>query len=354
MFFNAKLLAGSFDQLPFAPPVKMAKGPLEIAGYTVLPLQLPPAPSYPEPATHYLYLHPHEPRIPDPDSARSLFLVNVPIDTTETHLRHLFGAQLSAGRVERVDFEGVPTKKRDIPAVVQGSLANSKKRKRITADELQNQLDNAWLPSTWDRQLQKSGAHAIVVFVDKPSMEASLKAARKASRDGTKIVWGEGIEDRLPPLGLERYRAHDRLRYPPRDELLRAVNDYMTIFDQAEEARRREAARKAQQPDEDGFITVTRGSKNNSTAREEEIKELMEKHKKQTAGLEDFYRFQTREKKKERQMELLKKFEEDKKKLEEMKKRKGRILVGRLAFFLLLHFRLDKPERPEADLLQPE
>ncbi|KAL2009311.1 hypothetical protein VTN00DRAFT_7505 [Thermoascus crustaceus] len=303
----------------------MPKGPLEIAGYTVLPLQLPPVRSFPKPATHYLYLHPHEPRIPDPDSSRSLFLVNVPIDTTETHLRHLFGTQLSAGRVERVDFEGVPTKKRDI-AVVQGSLSNSKKRKRVTADELQTQLENTKLPSTWDRQLQKSGAHAIVVFADKPSMEASLKAARKASKDGTKIVWGDGIEDRLPPLGVERYRAHDRLRYPPRADLLRAVNDYMTVFHQAEEARAREAARKVQEPDEDGFITVTRGPKNNSVAREEEIKELVEKQKKQTEGLEDFYRFQTREKRKERQNELLKKFEEDKKKLEEMKRRKGKIL----------------------------
>ncbi|KAL1963220.1 hypothetical protein VTN77DRAFT_8545 [Rasamsonia byssochlamydoides] len=302
----------------------MPKKVLEVSGYTVLPLQFPAVPSFPKPATHYLYLHPHEPRNPDPDAARSLFLVNIPIDTTETHLRHLFAVQLSAGRVERVEFEGVPIKEQAISPAPQG-FGGTKKRKRVSAVELQNELAEINLPSTWDRQLHVSGSHAVVVFVDKPAMELSLKAARKASKNGTTIVWGEGIEDRVPPLGVKRYKTHNSLRYPPRDELLRIVNEYMTIFTQAEEARAREAARKAQQPDEDGFITVTRGPKNNSVAREEEIKELIEKQKKREAGLEDFYRFQTREKRKERQNELLKKFEEDKKKIEEIKKLKGRI-----------------------------
>ncbi|KKA20576.1 Ribosomal small subunit assembly protein [Rasamsonia emersonii CBS 393.64] len=302
----------------------MPKKVLEISGYTVLPLQFPPVASLPKPATHHLYLHPHEPRNPDPDAARSLFLVNLPIDTTEAHLRHLFAVQLSAGRVERVEFEGVPTKQQPIKPAAK-PVGSTKKRKRVTADELQNQLEEINLPSTWDRQLHVSGSHAVVVFVDKPAMEMSLKAAKKAAKNGTTIVWGEGIEDRVPPLGVKRYKTHNSLRYPPRDELLRIVNDYMAIFTQAEEARARELARKAQEPDEDGFITVTRGPKNNSIAREEEIKELIEKQKKREAGLEDFYRFQTREKKKERQNELLKKFEEDKKKLEEIKKMKGRI-----------------------------
>lgn len=302
----------------------MKKESLEIAGYAVLPLQLPDPP-----ATHYLYLRPHEPRIPDPDSARSLFVVNLPIDTTSNHLRHLFGTQLSAGRVEQVRFEDVPTKKRSsAPTAAQGNISNSKKRKRVTADDLQNQLDQIELPSTWDRQLQKSGAHAVVVFVDKASKEASLKAVYKATKKNINIVWGEGIEDRLPPLGLERYLAHERLRYPDRAELLRTVNDYMTVFAQVAEARKREQARKAQEPDDDGFVTVTHGPKLNSTAHEEELKELVEKQAKKSAGLEDFYRFQSREKRKERQNELLRKFNEDKKKLEEMKKRRGKIRVS--------------------------
>ncbi|KAI9043522.1 putative ribosomal small subunit assembly protein [Aspergillus affinis] len=308
----------------------MKKESQEIAGYTVLPVQLPESPSA-DPATHYLYLRPHEPRIPDQDTPRSLFVVNLPIDTTELHLRHLFGTQLSAGRVERVEFESVPTKKTggSMQVAAQGNVSKNKKRKRVTADELQNQLDDIELPSTWDRQLQKSGAHAVVVFADKPSMEASVKAAKKASKNRKKesalVVWGDGIEDRLPALGLPRYLHHQEARFPSRAELLRTVNDFMTLFEHVAEIRKRDEARRAQEPDDDGFITVTSGPKLTSTAHEEEAKALVEKQKQKNQGLEDFYRFQSREKRKERQQHLLRKFDQDKKKLDDLKRRKGKI-----------------------------
>ena len=76
-------------------------------------------------------------------------------------------------------------------------------------------------------------------------------------------------------------------------------------------------------PDEDGFVTVTRGSR--GAARLEETKELVEKHKEKSKGLEDFYRFQMREKRKEEHAEMLKKFEEDKRKVEEMRQRRGKV-----------------------------
>ncbi|KAJ5180818.1 hypothetical protein N7492_004028 [Penicillium capsulatum] len=311
---------------------KMKKESLEVAGYTTLPLQLPPTSAFPTPATHYLYLRQHEPRVPDPDSVRSLFIVNIPIDTTEVHLRHLFGTQLSAGRVERVHFEDVPVKKRGVAAATESNLAHrSKKRKRVTADDLQSRLDDISIPSTWNRQLQKSGAHAIVLFADRPSMEASLKAAAKAARKGTTITWGEGIAaDRVPALGIQRYTAHEKLRYPDRAALLRTVNEFMTAFAQVSEARKREESRKVQEPDEDGFVTVTQGPKLNSVAREEELKELVERQKKKAEGLEDFYRFQSREKRKERQNHLLRQFDADKKKLQDIKSRRGKIRVSGL------------------------
>ncbi|RAH49478.1 putative ribosomal small subunit assembly protein [Aspergillus brunneoviolaceus CBS 621.78] len=307
------------------------KKDLEVAGYAVLPLQFPKTSSA-KAATHYMYLRAHEPRIPDEDTPRSMFIVNVPIDTTETHLRHLFGTQLAAGRVERVHFESVPTKKNQaaLPqANVGGGGSKAKKRKRVTADELESQLEEIALPAVWDRPLQKSGAHAVVVFVDQPSMEASLKAARKAARKAVsgskKIVWGEGLdEDRVPALGLERYLFHSQARYPSRGELLRTVNDFMTVFEQVAESRKREAARKAQEPDEDGFVTVTSGPKLADATHEDEARELIEKQKKKQEGLDDFYRFQSREKRKERQHELLRKFDEDKKKLADLKRRKGK------------------------------
>ncbi|KAL2832276.1 ribosomal small subunit assembly protein [Aspergillus pseudoustus] len=316
------------------------KKDLEISGYTVLPLQLPTTPAFSTPATHYLYLRPHEPRIPDLDTPRSLFLVNLPIDTTETHLRHLFSTQLASGRIERVEFESARAGKKSGAAqiaLLQGTnvaKGSNKKRKRVTADELENRLDDVSLPSTWDGQLQRSGSHAVVIFVDNASMETSLKAARKAAKktSSNAIIWGEGLDEaKTPTLGLQRYVAHQRACYPPRADLLRKVNEYMNVFMEVAEARKREAVRRAAEPDEDGFITVTSGPKLTSAAGEEEAKRLIEKQKKKQEGFGDFYRFQSREKRKERQIELLKKFDEDKKKLEEMKLRKGKIRSGILA-----------------------
>ena len=309
----------------------MPKIPLSISGYTILPLQLPSLPSFPDGATHYVYLQPHEPRIPEPHSARSLFLVNIPINTTETHLRHLFGAQLASGRVEQVEFHDAPKRKPIVPnAAAQGNphFANNKKRKRIGAEDLEIEIQNIELPQTWDQKLQSSGAHAVVIFVDTASMEASLKAAKRAAKKGIKIVWGEGIGHRLPPLGAERYESHESLRYPSRSDLLRSVNDYMTTYSRLEEARTRESSKKRQVPDEDGFVTVTGGPKNNSVVREDEVKELLVKQKEKSKGLEDFYRFQMREKRKEKQGELVRRFEEDKKKVEEMKRRRGKVRVS--------------------------
>lgn len=306
---------------------------VQVEGYTTLPVQLPTTPLFPKPATHYLYIRPHEPRIPDPDSTRSLFIVNVPIDTTEAHLRHLFGTQLAAGRVERVQFEDVQSKKRAAATTTETNLTQSKKkRKRVTADDFERHLDDITLPSTWDRKLQKSGAHAVVIFADKPSMESSLKAATKAAKRGTTIIWGDSLPtDRIPALGLNRYVAHERMQYPDRGTLLRAVNEFMTTFTQVSEVRKREDHKRLAVPDEDGFVTVSHGPKLNSVAREEEMRELVEKQKKKGEGLEDFYRFQSREKRKERQNQLLRRFDEDKKKLAEIKARKGKIRVG---FFL--------------------
>lgn len=109
----------------------------------------------------------------------------------------------------------------------------------------------------------------------------------------------------------------------------------MTTFTQVSEARKREDHKRLAVPDEDGFVTVSHGPKLNSVAREEEMRELVEKQKKKGEGLEDFYRFQSREKRKERQNQLLRRFDEDKKKLAEIKARKGKIRVS-FSFFSCL------------------
>jgi len=63
------------------------------------------------------------------------------------------------------------------------------------------------------------------------------------------------------------------------------------------------------EPDEDGFITVTRRE------REEVVPEKTNK----AVNLEDFYKFQKREKRVQKMEELRRKFEEDKLKVERAK-----------------------------------
>lgn len=343
-----------------------------LSEYTTLPVSLPPQPSLKKSsATHYLYLRPHEPKIPTPESARSLFLVNIPIATTESHLRFLFGTTLAAGRVEAVEFQdwasGSTGKKGHVVT------AGGKKRKRETIEDYEAVLVETALPSTWGvsgeeqdagseaGRLHASGSHAIVTFVDRPSMESSLKAAKKAAKKALKnkedaIPWvlpsrssaavsSDDEDDITPttttgtiPLGLSRYKQHHTLTFPPRRDLLRSVNNYIIAYTQLEEAKARASALKASEPDEDGFVTVVKGPKavkasdasnpnrNNGTRAEDG-----EEKKKKKDGLEDFYRFQTREKRKERQGELVKRFEEDRRRVEDMRRKRGKIRVSFVA-----------------------
>jgi ribosomal RNA-processing protein 7 len=80
-------------------------------------------------------------------------------------------------------------------------------------------------------------------------------------------------------------------------------------------------------PDEDGFITVTRGGRAGPARMEEaEAKKAeLEERKKNNGVKDDFYRFQNREKRKEAEVNLRKRFEEDRRRVERMRERRGRV-----------------------------
>ena len=342
--------------------------PSTIQDYHVLPLSLPSLPSLDLSSSslvHYIYLKPHAPSIPTPESPRSLFLVNIPIDSTASHFKHLFSIQLglSAGRIVDVQFEKDLTKDRTsatTPPVSAAPSANvskkNKKRKRVHEnDDAEDSLDSYPLPSTWDRQLHRSGS--------KVSMEAVLKAARGLLRQRRTVVWGEGVEE-VEPLGAQRelwnfptftlmfytlgdavynpllpetassklladsprlgYLTHHSLTYPSKSDLLASVNAYMTAYNRNQEALAAEQARKRQQPDEEGFVTVTRGGRN-AAVRMEVANERLEKQKQKQEVYGDFYRFQGREARKKRAEELKRRFEEDRERVERMRRERGRL-----------------------------
>ena len=295
--------------------VKIAR---DVAGFVALPIKLPSALDPAASVQHYLYLKAHDPKVADEDAPRSIFLVNIPVTTTEADLKNLFTEQLGAGRIENIYFsEDAPGR---AAVAASKSTRSSRKRKRMAAAEIESGLDGYGLPSVWSSEIHSSGATAIVLFVDRPSMELTLKAARRAPKTGQEIKWRAGLESHSE-LGLRRYENFNALRYPSRRELLRSVDGYMSAYAQMEEARARENARKRQMPDEDGFVTVTRGPR--SGIRAEEAKELGEKQKEKSTGFEDFYRFQMREMRKEQHSDILRQFDDDKRRLAEMRQRRA-------------------------------
>ena len=81
-------------------------------------------------------------------------------------------------------------------------------------------------------------------------------------------------------------------------------------FNAATTARMITLKRLRSEPDEDGFITVTRKEKPDDLPREGDGK------KNRATELEDFYKFQRREKRDVRMRELRERFEADKRKIE--------------------------------------
>ena len=127
------------------------------------------------------------------------------------------------------------------------------------------------------------------------------------------------------------YQTHYTLTFPPKPILQKSINAYLSAFTRAKTARNRLRARQRAVPDEDGFITVVRGGRTGPARLEEAeaTKEKLEERKKKRGAKEDFYRFQVREKRKEREGELRRKFEQDRRKVAEMRERRGRVVVSR-------------------------
>src|SRR5437763_12823523 len=137
----------------------MAKAPRNVGGFTVSPIELPPSSVLPIPSKHYIYLKAHDPQFSEPDAARSLFIANVPVTATELHFKHLFGTQLATGRVERVDFNDTPYTFRLERS--KSGISNGRKRKRVTEEDMQAELQSHQLPTVWTRTVHASGSHAV-------------------------------------------------------------------------------------------------------------------------------------------------------------------------------------------------
>ncbi|KAM3074245.1 hypothetical protein ACMFMG_002933 [Clarireedia jacksonii] len=301
--------------------------------YTILPISIPSTPSFPTSTTTHLYLRPHAPKIPTENDSRSLFATNLPIDSTEPHIRSIITSLIGAGRVEEVRFEGSKDEAPISEANSTLTAPSSKKRKRETT--AQQPLDTS-LPSTRDRSLRQIGRTAIILLVDEKSVETLLKAVRKlsttkskSSKDSKLPIWGSSTEGKVPSLGSARYASHQVLRFPSKTSIQQSVEAFMSNFNSAEEEEKRKRQRMRNVPDEDGFVTVVRGGRAGparSAEAEEKRREMQEKEERKRKELEaaGFYRWQGRERRKKEMGELVRRFEEDRKRVEGMREKRGR------------------------------
>lgn len=313
----------------------MAPLPKTIGDFSVLPLNIPQLPSFPHPATHCLYVRAHEPKNPSPDDARSLFVTNVPVDSTEPHFRAIIASLVGPGRFESIQFAAdkkVSAVSREPAEAARLAAFVSKKRKRSEFDDSDDDSDKnleeeiARLPTTWTRPLRRSGSTAVILLADDKSVDLVLKAISKVHKSKKFPVWGEGVQEKVPALGSQWLAAHNKLAYPPAELLQQSVDAFFAVYDRKEKDAAELAKRLRNEPDEDGFVTVTKASRTAPARRdeaEEARRKMLEKEQKKKDEMGNFYRFQLREKKKAEQAELVKKFDEDRRKVQAMRQKRG-------------------------------
>ncbi|KAH6652723.1 ribosomal RNA-processing protein 7-domain-containing protein [Truncatella angustata] len=297
--------------------------------FSVLTISLPPLPSYPVQTTHSVYLK-RNAKIITKNDTRSLFLVNVPVDSTEAHLRGIFSSLVGAGKFEAVTFEQDSKTSQTSHEPGQAvRLAALGKRKR-EEQEAQNKKDEeaAQLPAIWSRPLRRSGSTAVVLLADDKSVDLVLRAVKKLQKTKKYPVWGEGVGEKTPSLGSQWLKAHNKLSYPGNEVMQDMVDAYFTVYNRKEVEAIKLAKAMQNEPDEDGFITVTKGGRT-APARQEEAEEarkkMLERQQKKKDETGNFYRFQLREKKKAEQAQFLQSFEEDKSRLRAMRDKRRRI-----------------------------
>ncbi|KAK6841431.1 hypothetical protein PG987_002291 [Apiospora arundinis] len=272
------------------------------------------------------------PPLPRSPSLRHITSTCVEMQSTELHFRSLFASLVGAGKFESVTFEcdAKAAKSSIEPAQALRLASHQKKRKREEEEEAQRIRDEvaAEMPSTWSRPLHRSGGSAVVMLADERSVDIVLKAVKKLQKSKQYPVWGEGVGDKAPALGSSWLKGHNKLVYPGNAAMQAVVDAFFTVYNRKEAEAERLARELRNEPDEDGFVTVTRGGRV-APARMDEAEEakrkMLERQEKRKGETQNFYRWQLREKKKAEQAAFLAEFEEDKNKLRAMREKRRKV-----------------------------
>ncbi|KXN69375.1 hypothetical protein CONCODRAFT_79347, partial [Conidiobolus coronatus NRRL 28638] len=249
---------------------------------------------------HQLFVKEHVNYTNDPatPSGRTLFLLNLPVDATQQDIKKFFG---SAGKVLTVDFKSSNSHK-----------LNSSINKSTTPTE--KALRHLFQPND-STQFNVPGNFALVVFLE----EEGLK---KVFKWGNKVQKWELQRLETNQIGLNFFKKQYQEERVDMDKLTVFVNEYISELEKHKAKQEKIQLKSSNEPDEDGFVTVSytnsnKGASNDGiTVKAFKADEVIEVKKKEQSS---FYRFQTRENKRDQLAQLRSKFEEDKKKIANMK-----------------------------------
>lgn len=224
-------------------------------------------------------------------NGRTLLVLNVPPYVTEEGVKQVFS---DCGTIPRIILQEKPTS---------GPSPNS----------------SATPESLFTPLIRPLGYQvAYVIFKDKSSVSRATSmpysCQRLLSSDKCRLV-----------SGLEKWRQeYVSSLPPPADKLKAEIEQYMSEYDRKVEEEKEAAKKLEGVPDEEGWIKVTRLSKNTAAAtsrpqsNDKCTKRKLKKRNREKELLH-FYKFQVRESKKEQVMKLRQKFEEDKQQIARMK-----------------------------------
>ncbi|GFU10347.1 ribosomal RNA-processing protein 7 homolog A [Nephila pilipes] len=240
-------------------------------------------------ANRYLFLKKHEGEEENKPSDRTLFIINVPQFFNDRCLKHLFA---KFGDIENIDIH------------VHSHM------KPASGDKTSHNSESKFF-GPQPKELGCKVAH--IVFKDSSILEAVFKVNDVATIPRKLFMFRVGKNKFI--------RAYNN-SFIDAQQLQDEISDFMKEYDTKQEEEKQKEKEKLEEPDEEGWVTVSKYSKKPKIPRIESVtNRILDKRKAAQSRLHllAFYKNQLRDAKMEEIRELRKKFENDKAKIAVMR-----------------------------------
>eukprot|EP00092_Neocalanus_flemingeri_P012816 GFUD01013809.1.p1 GENE.GFUD01013809.1~~GFUD01013809.1.p1 ORF type:complete len:275 (+),score=107.29 GFUD01013809.1:39-863(+) len=255
-------------------------------------LQLKFSPSHQ--SCHHLFFKPHSVRVEEPlkPRDRTLFCANIPPWATVDTLRRIFQPN---GPVEQVYLQSAPSVG---PPGLPG--------------------DSVFREEGDPYRVGGGFKFGYIVFERPQGVKNAMN-----KMDLSKVVVASTVENPIV-VGVKRWAMEYNEQWRKEEEVKESIENFMVEYDKTV-AEEKKAEEDMGEPDEDGWVTVTRQDKKKPPAAavvkeaEDRARGKKNRRKKKKLVLQNFYSHQVKEDKMDRIQDLRKKFEEDKLKIAKMK-----------------------------------